>query len=85
MGRLEEMAVILFVALIFFSPNKLLDIAKSLGSSLHEFKKAMNPDSQNAQPAQASATQPVYVVAKAPARRARKSPAAKKTVKASRA
>jgi sec-independent protein translocase protein TatA len=81
MGRLEEIAVIVFLGLIFFSPNKLLDIAKSLGSSLHEFKKAINPESQTAQPAQATAAP------SAPSRapRARKAAVAKKTGKSKRA
>ncbi len=85
MGRIEEIVLIVFVGMILFSPSKMVDMAKSLGGALHEFKKAINPDAPNTQPAPASATaQPVYVqAAKAPARR-RRAPTAKKKAKASR-
>jgi sec-independent protein translocase protein TatA len=84
MGRFEEFLVIFGVGLLLFGPNKLKDVAASLGGALNEFKKAMNPESQNAQPATASA-QPVAVqaVAHTPVRR-RKATAAKKKAKSSR-
>lgn len=83
MGRIEEFLVVFFVGLLLFGPHKLKDIASSLGGALNEFKKAMNPEGQNAQatPAQATATHhPVH--AKAPARR--RKPAVKKMAKATR-
>jgi sec-independent protein translocase protein TatA len=82
MFRWEDMLVILGVALLLFGPNKIKDIASSLGGAVSEFKKAMNPDLQNAQPATASA-QPVSVqAAQAPVRR--RKPVAKKKAKAAR-
>jgi Sec-independent protein translocase protein TatA len=81
MGRLEEIAVILFLLLIFFKPDKLMDIAKSLGASLHEFKKAINPEGQNPQsaPAQAPPSQPVQ--AQTPVNRRKRAPAKKKAAR----
>jgi TatA/E family protein of Tat protein translocase len=78
MGRFEELLLIFAIGLLLFGPNKLTDLAKALGSSLNEFKKAANPD---AQPAQATA------VHSAPSRapRARKAAVAKKTSKSKRA
>ena len=82
MGRFEELLLIFAIGLLLFGPNKLTDLAKALGSSLNEFKKAANPEG-NTQPAPATA-HPVYVqAAKAPARR-RRAPVAKKKAKASR-
>jgi TatA/E family protein of Tat protein translocase len=77
MFRWEDMLVVLVVGLILFGPNKLVDFAKALGSSMHEFKKAANPEGQAAQAA------PV-VAAAAPVRR-RKPAAAKKKKKVARA
>ncbi len=81
MGRFEELLLIFAIGLLLFGPNKLTDLAKALGSSLNEFKKAANPDAQTAQPAQATA------VHSAPSRapRARKAAVAKKTSKSKRA
>jgi TatA/E family protein of Tat protein translocase len=81
MGRFEELLLIFAIGLLLFGPNKLTDLAKALGSSLNEFKKAANPEGN--QPAPASAN-PVYVQAAAPARRRRRAPVAKKKAKASR-
>ena len=78
MGRFEELLLIFAIGLLLFGPNKLTDLAKALGSSLSEFKKAANPEGQNTQPT--TANQPVYAQAKAPARRRKL--AAKKTAKA---
>jgi TatA/E family protein of Tat protein translocase len=36
----QEMLIILVVALIFFGPKRLPDLAKSLGKGIAEFKKA---------------------------------------------
>jgi TatA/E family protein of Tat protein translocase len=82
MGRFEELLLIFAIGLLLFGPNKLTDLAKALGSSLNEFKKAANPEGN--QPAPATA-QPVYVqAAHTPARRRRRAPVAKKKAKASR-
>jgi TatA/E family protein of Tat protein translocase len=81
MGRFEELLLIFAIGLLLFGPNKLTDLAKALGSSLNEFKKAANPEGNQPAPA---AAQPVYAqAAKAPARR-RRAPVAKKKAKASR-
>ncbi len=48
MFRWEDMLVILAVGLILFGPNKLVDFAKSLGTAFTEFKKAANPEGQQA-------------------------------------
>ncbi|MBW3114616.1 MULTISPECIES: twin-arginine translocase TatA/TatE family subunit [Bacillaceae] len=46
-----EIAIILFVALLFFGPSKLPELGKAAGTSLREFKKAvsglMDEDEQN--------------------------------------
>jgi len=39
---LQEMIVILIIALIVFGPKKLPEIGKSLGKGISEFKKASN-------------------------------------------
>ncbi|WP_226674560.1 twin-arginine translocase TatA/TatE family subunit [Rossellomorea aquimaris] len=48
-----EIAIILFVALLFFGPSKLPELGKAAGTSLREFKKAvsglMDEDEQNKQ------------------------------------
>lgn len=38
---LGEMLVILVLALIIFGPNKLPDLAKTLGRTVREFKKSL--------------------------------------------
>lgn len=40
----SEIVVILVLALIIFGPNKLPDLAKSLGRSVREFKRSMQFD-----------------------------------------
>lgn len=37
-----ELAIILFVALLFFGPSKLPELGKAAGASLKEFKKAVS-------------------------------------------
>ncbi|MFI8687104.1 twin-arginine translocase TatA/TatE family subunit [Rossellomorea sp. NPDC077527] len=37
-----EIAIILFVALLFFGPSKLPELGKAAGTSLREFKKAVS-------------------------------------------
>ncbi|MBN8190562.1 twin-arginine translocase TatA/TatE family subunit [Bacillus sp. NTK074B] len=48
-----EIAIILFVALLFFGPSKLPELGKAAGTSLREFKKAvsglMDEDEQDKQ------------------------------------
>ncbi|PKK40372.1 hypothetical protein ABB02_00357 [Clostridiaceae bacterium JG1575] len=39
---LQEVLVILIVALLVFGPKKLPEIGKSLGHSFNEFKRSMN-------------------------------------------
>ncbi len=59
-GRFGELLLLFILALLFFGPNKLPDMAKSLGQALNEFKKAANPDGDNSnsssQPSAAQAT-----------------------------
>ena len=38
----QEMVIILIVALIFFGPRKLPELGRSLGKSINEFKRASN-------------------------------------------
>ena len=82
MGRFEEFLVIFGVGLLLFGPNKLKDVAASLGGALNEFKKAMTPEGQNAQPATATAQPVAAQAAHAPVRR-RKATTGKKKAKAS--
>lgn len=44
---MPEMIIILVIALIVFGPQKLPDLAKSLGKGLAEFKKAADDFRQN--------------------------------------
>lgn len=39
---LPEMLIILVVVLLLFGARKLPELARSMGSSVHEFKKGMN-------------------------------------------
>lgn len=39
--------IVLVVILLLFGPKRLPDLAKSIGESIREFKKAVNSDSQN--------------------------------------
>jgi sec-independent protein translocase protein TatA len=40
---LPELGLILVIALVVFGPGKLPEIGKAIGTSLGEFKKAMEP------------------------------------------
>lgn len=43
-----EIVVILILALIIFGPNKLPDLAKTLGRTVREFKKSLEWDDEDA-------------------------------------
>ena len=55
MGRIEELLLILAVALLFFGPGKITDIAKAMGGALREFRKAANPEEDSQRTAAAPA------------------------------
>ncbi len=42
---IPELVLILFVVLLLFGPQKIPGIARSLGGSIKEFKKALKEDS----------------------------------------
>lgn len=46
---MPELIIIMVIALIVIGPNKLPDLAKSLGKGLAEFKKASNDFQRNIQ------------------------------------
>lgn len=43
----QEILVILILALLLFGAKRLPEIAKSLGKSVQEFKKGMDPSAKN--------------------------------------
>ena len=43
---IPELLLILVIGLIVFGPGKLPEIGKALGKSMHEFKDAVNMDTQ---------------------------------------
>ena len=43
---IPELLLILVISLIVFGPGKLPEIGKALGKSMHEFKDAVNMDTQ---------------------------------------
>jgi len=43
----QELLIILVIVLIFFGANKLPDLARSLGSSMKEFKKGVQESSKD--------------------------------------
>ena len=49
-GRFGELLLLLILALILFGPDKLPKIGQALGASLHEFKKASNPQGESQAP-----------------------------------
>jgi TatA/E family protein of Tat protein translocase len=58
--KFADIAVLVVLFLVLFGPNKLPEIAKSMGTALNEFKKAASPDASNSQgqSAQQQATAP---------------------------
>jgi sec-independent protein translocase protein TatA len=46
----QELLIILIIVLIFFGGSKLPDLARSLGSSVKEFKKGINEASKDEAP-----------------------------------
>jgi sec-independent protein translocase protein TatA len=78
---MPEMIIILVIALIVIGPNKLPDLAKSLGKGLAEFKKATEDFQKNVQeesrksdekvkettPPQVAVTEPAHVDTSSPA------------------
>ena len=58
-GRIGEILLLIVLALILFGGDKLPGIGRSLGSALHEFKKAVNskPDDGPAKSPQPSDAQ----------------------------
>lgn len=65
-GRFGEILLLFILVLLLFGPNKLPDMAKSIGQAMNEFKKAANPESQPSQP------QTALAAAKPASRRRRK-------------
>jgi sec-independent protein translocase protein TatA len=63
--------LLLIVALLLFGPNKLPDMARSLGNALNEFKKALNPPAENQNPQSQNPNQSAMSTAAPVARRAR--------------
>ena len=47
----QELLIILVIVLILFGANRLPELARSLGSSMKEFKKGMNEASKEDTPA----------------------------------
>lgn len=47
----QELVIILVIVLILFGANRLPDLARSLGSSVKEFKKGVNELSKDEAPA----------------------------------
>lgn len=45
-----ELLVIFFIALLLFGGKRLPELAKSLGSAVKEFKRALNTDSEEDEP-----------------------------------
>ena len=46
-GRIGEILLLLIILLLLFGPDKLPKIGKALGDSLHEFKKASSPPTED--------------------------------------
>lgn len=48
---IPELILILGIALLLFGANRIPDIARSMGSAVNEFKKALSGDPEPARPA----------------------------------
>ncbi len=46
-GRMEEILVVAAVFLLFFGADRIPKFARSLGESITEFKKALDPDTKD--------------------------------------
>jgi sec-independent protein translocase protein TatA len=53
-----ELLLILFIVLLLFGAKRLPELAKGLGQSIKEFKKASNEDQPATPPADAAAAKP---------------------------
>ena len=52
----QELLIILVIVLVLFGAQRLPDLAKSLGSSVKEFKKGVNEINKDDEPAAAATT-----------------------------
>ena len=52
----QELLIILVIVLVLFGAQRLPDLAKSLGSSVKEFKKGVNEISKDDEPTAAATT-----------------------------
>jgi sec-independent protein translocase protein TatA len=68
-GRIGEIILLLIILLLLFGPDKLPKIGKALGDSLHEFKKASSPPTEDQNLTTASRTASVKIHRKSSARR----------------
>jgi sec-independent protein translocase protein TatA len=88
MGRIEEILLILVVALFFFGKDKLPGLGKAIGQFMDEFKKASSGQGAKEEPKTASrpeAAKPMLALppseAEKAAKRRKKAPAKKKKAK----
>ncbi len=87
MGRIEEILLILVVALFFFGKDKLPGLGKAIGQFMDEFKKASSGQGskEESNPHKAEAAKPQLALppseAEKAAKRRKKAPAKKKKAK----
>jgi sec-independent protein translocase protein TatA len=55
----QELLIILVIVLVLFGANRLPELARSLGSSVKEFKKGVNEAKAEEPPASSTTTTPV--------------------------
>ena len=89
MGRIEELLLVLVVALFFFGKDKLPGLGKAIGQFMDEFKKASTGQGAKEEPkaaAKPETAKPQLALppseAEKAAKRRKKAPAKKKKVKA---